>query len=219
MANETQGTTPGTSAGPGKAGQAAETLREKGHDIAGAARESVSAVAGKAEQADEYARRAQEYITDAEHRLDSFIDATERLFEKGSRYTGQAKAWLDDHREYREKAEALVHKASEFRARVRSRMSQSETEFPGEQIGAGPGAREKFSEYRKYGMERVRAGATSATAFVRQNPMDTLLIGAAVGVLIGTAYKHLTAEEPYAGAEAYPGGYAAGSEGGAHGEL
>jgi ElaB/YqjD/DUF883 family membrane-anchored ribosome-binding protein len=210
MANESP-TPPLAATSPTQPAQAAESLREKGHKLAGAAREGVASVAGKAEAADAMAGRAQEYIADAERRLDAFIDATEKLFARGSQYTGAAKAWLDEHREYREKAEALVQKADDFRQRVRSRIGESGAGLSesGEEIAAG--ARARLSSYSQRGMQRVRTGASAAGTFVRENPMDTLLIGAAVGVLIGTAYRHMTAE-PDAGAGLYEGE-------GMHGEL
>ena len=188
MPNETDMQT-GPGAVPGKTGQTAEKLREKSHDIAGAAKAGAESVAGKVETAGDIAHRAQDLITDAERRLDAFIDSAERLFSRGTQYTEKAKAWVDDHREYSEKAEALLQKASDYRERIRSRAAAMRAGRGGPETSP----RRRAGDYAMRGRERVRSGARSARTFVRENPLDTLLIGAAVGVLAGTAYKHLRA--------------------------
>lgn len=177
---------------------AAEGLRQKGHEFASTAKSGVDAVGERVEQASAFVRKADEIIDDTERRLNELIDTAERLFDKGAAYTGKAKAWLDDHQDYKARAQNLVHKAGSLRDRFGGEGRES-----GSTEGMAEGLREAGRRRVGEAGRQVKERARGATSFVRENPTDALLIGAAIGVLAGTALKHLRGESveetPYTG--------------------
>lgn len=133
--------------------------------------------------------RAIQMLDEAERRIDDLLDMAEKLFNRGAGYSERARTWMNEHHDYKNKAEQALTKAGEYRERMRSRLS---SEGEGGFTSAKAAGRERLSDLGA----RARGGITGAGSFVRENPADAILIGAAVGVLVGTAFKHLRGNEP-----------------------
>lgn len=128
--------------------------------------------------------RAIQMLDEAEKRIDELLDAAEKLFNRGAGYSERARTWMSEHHDYKNKAEQFINKAGEYREKMRARSSG---EGAASMKAAG---RERISDLGS----RARSGVRGAGSFVRENPADAILIGAAVGVLVGTAFKHRRAE-------------------------
>lgn len=134
--------------------------------------------------------RAIQMLDEAEKRIDELLDTAEKLFNRGAGYSERARTWVSEHHDYKNKAEQIISKAGQYRDKLRARQSE-----------AGAGGEGGFASMKAAGRERIgdlgsraRSGVMGAGSFVRENPADAILIGAAVGVLVGTAFKHLRAE-------------------------
>jgi ElaB/YqjD/DUF883 family membrane-anchored ribosome-binding protein len=198
MAGGAPGKTSGSAA---KAEKTAENVRKKGHDLADTARSGVSTVRETIDSAGDYAQKAQEVIAMAEERLDQFIDQAEKLFAKGTKYTGTVKSFVDNNPQYKERAQNLMVKYHEYSEKLRSK---AQAKMSGQ--GEGPSVSEKGKEAMESAKAKGREQASvlsaqakstfqSSAQYIRENPAEAVLVGAAVGVLIGTAFRHMRTEE------------------------
>lgn len=133
--------------------------------------------------------KAIQMLDEAERRIDDLLDTAERLFNRGAGYSERARTWMNEHHEYKNKAEQIISKAADYRERMRGSGKSAAGEGGFSSVKAA--GRERLSELGA----RARTGVTGAGSFVRENPADAILIGAAVGVLVGTAFKHLRSSE------------------------
>lgn len=138
-------------------------------------------------------QRAIKLLDEAERRIDELLDAAEKLFNRGAGYSERARTWMNEHRDYKVKAEQIITKAGDYRERMRGFGSSSSPE--GEGTSAFASMRESGRERLQDLGARARGSVSGAGSFVRENPADAILIGAALGVLVGTAFKHLRTGE------------------------
>ncbi len=112
------------------------------------------------------ASQAEEALRKLEDQASRWLQSVQRWVNQGDELLTRSRQWLDEHPVSRDLAEKAVRKAQEIR-----------------ETGVGPALRQQT--------EGLRGTANRGVGYAKQNPMETLAIGAVVALAAALAIRSM----------------------------